>query len=315
MPTAGASTEGTESTASTADGTTGSRGERDTPGEVTVVIATRDRRPGLLATLDRLVELPERPPIVVVDNGSSDGSPHAVRAAHPEVMVVELGENRGSRARDVGVEAASTPYVAFSDDDSWWAPGALPAAARLLAAHPTVAVLAARLLVGEAETLDPVCREMAASPLPGRDGLPGPRVLGFVACGAVVRRSAFLAVGGFDEVLFFRCEEGLLAMDLARAGWDLVYADDLVAHHHPSPPRAPERQRAVVARNDLLAAWMRRPLGVAASGTLDLARRAWRDRAARAALGGTARRLPAALARRRVVPAHVERELRLLAAR
>jgi GT2 family glycosyltransferase len=282
------------------------------------VIATRDRRRELLHTLQRLRALPERPPITVVDNGSSDGTPDVVRRLagdDDDLTVVELGENRGSRARDVGVEAAATPYVAFADDDSWWAPGSLATAARLFDAHPSVAVLAARILVGHAQRVDPVCADMAASPLPrdrGGDGLPGPRVLGFVACGAVVRRDAFLAAGGFDEVLFFRCEEGLLAMDLARAGWDLVYVDELVAHHHPSPSRDPEGQRAVVLRNDLLTAWMRRPFGVVVDATLDLARQAWHDPAARAALRQATGRLRAALARRRVVPPDVEAELRAL---
>jgi GT2 family glycosyltransferase len=279
------------------------------------VIATRDRRRELLHTLQRLQALPERPPVIVVDNGSSDGTPDVVRRLagdSPDLSVVELGENRGSRARDVGVEAATTPYVAFSDDDSWWAPGALARAGELFDAHPSAAVLAARILVGHAQTLDPVCREMRASPLPERDGLPGPRVLGFVACGAVVRRDAFLAAGGFDEVLFFRCEEGLLAMDLARAGWDVVYVDDLVAHHHPSPSRDPEAQRAVVLRNDLLTAWMRRPLGVALDATLELVRQARRDPTARRALRQAGGRFRAALARRRVVPPEVEADLRAL---
>jgi GT2 family glycosyltransferase len=286
------------------------------------VIATRDRRRALLHTLQRLRDLPERPPVIVVDNGSSDGTPDLVRRlakddteAGGDLTVVELGENRGSRARDVGVEAAATPYVAFADDDSWWAPGSLATASSLFAAHPSVAVLAARILVGHTQIVDPVCREMAASPLPpnpGSNGLPGPRVLGFVACGAVVRRDAFLAAGGFDDILFFRCEEHLLALDLAGAGWDLVYVDELVAHHHPSPSRDHDGQRAVVLRNDLLTSWMRRPFGVMLDATLDLARQARRDPAARAALRQAVSRLPAALARRRVVPPEVERDLRTL---
>jgi hypothetical protein len=45
------------------------------PVPVTVVIATRDRRDELLTTLGHLRALPERPPVIVVDNGSTDGSP------------------------------------------------------------------------------------------------------------------------------------------------------------------------------------------------------------------------------------------------
>ena len=290
--------------------------------QLTVVVATKDRRTELLHSLRRLTALPERPPIIVVDNGSTDGSAEAVRQVHDadadgdgkagRVSVIELGENRGAKGRDAGVEAATTPYVAFADDDSWWAPGALARAVELFEAHPTVAVLMARVLVGHVQKLDPVCAEMADSPLPAGDGLPGPRLLGFVACGAVVRREPFLEVGGFDDVLFHRGEEALLSIRLASAGWDLVYVDELVAHHHPSPGRPHARQRAVAARNDLLTAWMCRPWRVAAGATWDLARAAWHDPVARAALGGAARRLPAALGRRRVAPREIEAQLRLL---
>ena len=63
---------------------------------------------------------------------------------------------------------------------------------------------------------------MAAAPL-GRDpDLPGPSILGFLACAVVVRRSAFLDVGGFDDVVFFGGEEERVALDLAAAGWGLA---------------------------------------------------------------------------------------------
>ena len=42
---------------------------------VAVVVITRDRADDLLRTLDRLRRLPERPAVVVVDNGSGDGTP------------------------------------------------------------------------------------------------------------------------------------------------------------------------------------------------------------------------------------------------
>src|SRR5690606_19784064 len=116
---------------------------------VGVAIATRGRRERLLATLPRLLALPERPPVVVADNGSADGSAAAVRAAFGgRAAVLAPGRSRGGAARAVAARARATPYVGFSDDDSWWAPGALARAADLLDARPRVGLLAAHVVVG-----------------------------------------------------------------------------------------------------------------------------------------------------------------------
>ncbi|GAA1156894.1 glycosyltransferase family 2 protein [Nocardioides aquiterrae] len=273
--------------------------------QVTTVVVTRDRWDDLTRSLPH-----HRPPVVLVDNGSTDGTPELVRAAFPDVRVLTLSENIGAVARNLGVVEARTPYVAFADDDSWWAPGALACAAELLDDHPRLALVAARILVGPEERLDPMSTEMARSPLPAEPDLPGPPVLGFVACGAVVRREPFLLAGGFDGVVEFGGEEQRLALDLAAAGWGLAYADDVVAHHHPSARRGPQDgRRALLARNELLTAVMRLPWPAV-----------W-DTARRGVAAGPAERLgtlrglrraPGALRRRRVVPTAVEQRRRML---
>ena len=116
-------------------------------GCVAVVIITRDRVDELLHTLGRLDGLPERPGVVVVDQGSGDDTPARVRRAYPAVRVLALDGDRGAAGRNVGVEAVDARYIAFCDDDSWWAPGALRRAAAVLDANPDVAVVAARVLL------------------------------------------------------------------------------------------------------------------------------------------------------------------------
>jgi GT2 family glycosyltransferase len=280
---------------------------------LTVVIITRNRRAGLLDTIARLEDLPERPVVVVVDNGSEDDTVAAVRAKHPDVRLVPLGRNRGAVARDIGVHLARTPYVAFSDDDSWWEPGALARAADLFDAHPRLGLIAARILVGSGRVPDPVNAAMAASPLPAEPGAPGPSVLGFLACGAIVRRRAFLEAGGFSSLLFFVGEERLLAYDLAAAGWQRCHVPEIVAVHDPSAHRPPARdRRRIELRNLVLTAWMRRPAATALGTTARLAAAAVRDGDARSALLAAAVRLPAALVRRRPVPRAVEADIRRL---
>lgn len=284
--------------------------------DVTVVIATRDRPAELARTLDRLSAQRPAPPVVVVDNGSGTGtgwlSDHPCR---PEV--VALPRNLGGAARTVGARRARTPYVGFCDDDSWWEPGALGRAADLFARHPALGLIAGRTLVHPGGRPDPLNDLLAGSPLPRRHpGLPGIPVLGCLACASVVRRSAFLAAGGFHALLMIGGEEALLCYDLAAAGWAVRYLPELVAHHQPSSHRPPPRSRqAVERRNQELVRWMRRPLPVAGAGTWELLRSTPRDPVARAALLGLLRRLPAGLAGRRRLPARVEQDIRLLEGR
>jgi GT2 family glycosyltransferase len=273
---------------------------------VTCVVASRNRRADLLASLPR-----HEAPVVLVDNGSTDGTVEAVRAAHPAVTVVPLDRNAGALARTVGTARAGTPFVAFTDDDSWWAPGDLARAVEIMRAHPRLGLLAARILVGAEEGLDPVCTEMAASPLGTEPDLPGPSLLGFVACAALVRTGAFTAVGGFDPVVRFPGEEERLALDLAAAGWGLAYVDDVTVHHHPSTKRDPGTVRqAGIWRSRVLTALMRYPLRDLAD---QLARAVRAGRPGWRGLAGALPRAPAALRRRRVLPRHVMagvRELR-----
>jgi GT2 family glycosyltransferase len=271
---------------------------------VTVVVMTRDRLPDLRRTLPR-----HEGPVIVVDNGSTDGTPHRVRAEFPHVEVVELGTNHGAVARNIGVRHAGTPYVAFADDDSWWAPGALEQAASIFEAHPRLAVLAGRMLVGETMTEDPICAGMRHSPLEAADDLPGPPVLGFLACGAVVRKAAFEQAGGFDDVVFFMGEEERLALDLSALGWGLAYVDEVVAFHHPSAVRNHEARRVRAARNRVLTALLRRPWPVVARTVLSTARG---GRSGRAGVLAASRRLPRALSQRRTLPPHVEAARRSL---
>jgi GT2 family glycosyltransferase len=278
--------------------------DKDLAEQLTVVVMTRDRWPDLSRTLPR-----HEAPVIVVDNGSTDGTPDLVRERFPDVRLVALDTNLGSVARNIGVEAASTPFVAFADDDSWWAPGSLATMVKLFEAHPRAAVLAARMLVGEDERPDPVCALMSSSPLGTEDDLPGPSVLGFLACGAAVRRDAYLAAGGFDDVVFFMGEEERLALDLATAGWGLAYVDDVVAHHHPSTARDSVARQARAARNRLLTAVMRRPWPVVLRAATEDLRG---GPAGRLAVAQALLKLPAALGRRRTIPAHVEAARRLL---
>ncbi|MBZ9638148.1 glycosyltransferase family 2 protein [Streptomyces sp. PSKA30] len=287
----------------------------DGPGpdpRTTVVVITRDRRAELLRTLRILRELPERPRVVVTDNGSRDGTAEAVAQHFPEVLLLCPGRNLGAVGRNLAVRQVRTPYVAFCDDDTWWEPGSLRRAADLLDAHPGLAAVTARIVVEPSGEEDPVVAELRDSPLARPDWLPGPALGSFLAAATVLRADAFRAVGGFHPGLWIGGEEELLATDLLRLGYWLSYVPELTIHHAASPVRDSTGRRILGLRNTLWFTWLRRPWPSALRRTWYLLRTVPCDRASARAFARAAAGLPWVLRQRDPVPADLEARLAAL---
>jgi GT2 family glycosyltransferase len=276
---------------------------------VSIVVLTFNRRDELRRTLSELARVDESVRIVVADNASTDGTAETVARCHPRVDVVRLPRNLGAAGRNAGARACTTPYVAFCDDDTWWTPQSLHCAADVLDRHPTLAAVTARVLVGTERRDDPTNARMAASPLPNALGVPGTELLGLLGGACMIRRDAFLAVGGYDPHLFLGCEEALLAVDLMSAGWRMAYVPQAIVHHDPSRARDVAARRRLALRNALWLAWLRRPWRRAIAATRTWLAESLRDgelcrNAADAVCG-----VPWIVRRRRVAPPHVEQAL------
>jgi GT2 family glycosyltransferase len=278
-----------------------------TANRISVVVLTYNRRDELLRNLERLRDHAPGIPIIVVDNGSSDGTADAVQSGFPEVRLVRAPANLGAAGRNLGVAAASTPYVAFCDDDTCWEPGALEEAERLLAGAPRAGVINACVRVGPDGRTDPTCDIMARSPLgPGPGGTT--RLLGFMAGACIFRRQAYMEAGGYEPRFFIGGEEALLAFDLAALGWDMLYAGHIFTWHHPSPLRDRPLRADLLNRNAIWTAWLRLRPGPAWRETglqLRMARgrnASWR--VAAATLAG----LPWVWRRRAVIPPPVDQQ-------
>jgi GT2 family glycosyltransferase len=273
--------------------------------KLSLVIVTRNRAQALLRCVELALALPERPQVIVVDNASVDATARKLKDRFPQVKLVRVPFDIGAAARNLGVECAETPYVAFGDDATQWVAGSLRTAADILDFYPRIAAVTARVLLAEGRE-DPLSAHMSKSPLPAR-GLPGPALLGFHGCASVLRRKAFIEVGGYEPRFFDGGEETLLAYDLAAAGWSMLYSDRMTVHYHPTPPRDARARERLLARNALWVAWLRRPLGVALRRTAECLQGRQAIVALLDALGG----LGWILRERRVMPRRVE-ELCLL---
>jgi GT2 family glycosyltransferase len=275
------------------------------PSKISVVVLTYNRSQQVLETLERLSALPERVHLIVVDNGSTDGTPEHIAGRFPNVALVTARTNLGAAGRNLGVASVSTEYVAFCDDDMWWHPGSLSRAVELMDHAPRVGVLSARVLVDDAGETDATCRLMARSPL-DPTALPGPSLIGYMAGSCVFRTSLYRQIGGYEPRFFIGGEETLVSLDVLASGFAIVYADELVVHHHPSALRDSRLRRRMLARNAAWVAWMRlswREAWRATWAALSVLRREGafgRDTCALFAA------LPWALTRRRVIPPEVE---------
>jgi GT2 family glycosyltransferase len=276
--------------------------------KVSIVLLTYNCGHRLVEPLRRLRALGI--PVIAVDNCSSDDTTDVLRT-WPEIDLVELPVNIGAAARTVGARRARTPYVAFCDDDGWYDAAGLRIAADLLDAHPTLALVNARILVGESEYLDPISAEMARSPLPDHDGIPGAVLVGFMGGACIMRKDAYEEIGGYDPRIFMGGEEESLALEFLRAGWQLRYIPDVVMWHRPSQANAPFL-RAHGLRNALWSAWTyRRGLGIVSRTLFLLIDRQvdehwWRG--LRMAVAG----VPRIVRSRRPVDAELERSLAVL---
>ncbi|MGC8477133.1 MAG: glycosyltransferase family 2 protein [Acetobacteraceae bacterium] len=103
---------------------------------VSVIIPTYNRADLLPATLASIRAQTLAPAeIIVVDDGSTDATP-ALLAASPDLRAIRVPNGGDLVARNIGLAAATAPYVAFCDSDDLWRPEFLAAMARLFDAVP-----------------------------------------------------------------------------------------------------------------------------------------------------------------------------------
>lgn len=274
---------------------------------LTIVLLTHDCSKWVDRTLEEVRRLDV--PVIVVDNASSDDTVARVRAHG--LTVVALATNIGAAARNIGAERAATPYVAFCDDDGWYESSGLERAVQVLDRYPTLAVVNARILVGAEERLDPISREMEQSPLSGQDDIPGAVLVGFMAGAVVMRRAAFLDVGGYDRRFFIGGEEETVAVPLLRRGWRMRYLPEVVVHHYPSGVNA-SLIRHFGVRNTLVNAWLHRPVRSAAAWTWFIVRTTPSRRALARGLMMFLRQAPWIVRDRTVMTHGLDTELRTL---
>ncbi len=245
--------------------------------------------------------------LIVVDNGSQDGSLAYLRDAHPQVRVLALARNTGfAHAANRGLEAARGSFVALLNSDIVLAPDWLARLAGAIAADAGAAAVACKMLslrdpervydTGDILRRDGVCEQRGRFMRDdGRWDVPG-EIFGACAGAALYRRSAVLAVGGFDERYFAYLEDVDLSLRLRLAGWRCLYEPAVALHAGGgSAHQLPRGHLFLVERNTLVLvgkAFPARWLPLVAYRQLAWAWHALRERRLRNQLRAAAAALP-----------------------
>jgi GT2 family glycosyltransferase len=214
--------------------------------KVAVGIISWNTRSLLRSCLESVLE--QSPPeIVVVDNGSQDGSIEMVRGDFPQVRLAVNPDNPGfGAAANQAFALTSSPYLLLLNGDTQARPGGLLAIEGYLDRHPRVGVLGPKLVFPDGRLqsscstfphpMVPLVKSKGLTRLIARFPILRRKVLDtwphdrarkvpWVSGAALaIRREAFLSVGGFDESFHLYFEEPDLCRRMLNRGWETHFA-------------------------------------------------------------------------------------------
>ncbi len=202
--------------------------------------------------------------ILVVDNGSQDGSVEFIREHFPEVCLIPNKENLGfAKANNLGIQKSSGRYLCFVNSDVVVLGDCLAKLCDFMDQHPSVGIVGPRVLKPDL-TVQDSCRKFP-SPMTAFCDLAGPlwggklgrcrehmtefahdkliSVDSLVGCFLFVRRQALEESGCFDERFFIYSEETDLCRRFRDKGWEIVFSPDasIIHHHGASSSKDPGR--------------------------------------------------------------------------
>jgi GT2 family glycosyltransferase len=204
------------------------------PIDVSIIIVNWNRADDVVRNVRHLDRLRGRGPafeIVIVDNGSTDGSPDRLGALGG-IRLVRLDRNYGpAAARNRGIEVAQGRYVLFLDSDAYLSRKALPRLVAAMDADPGVGIIGCRVVNGYTRKLD---QWLYAEPAATHEHVAF-ETYAFSAAGAIVRAEALARAGAFWEDLFIYNEEVDLSIRILRAGYTIRYEPQAAVFHYASP--------------------------------------------------------------------------------
>ncbi len=211
---------------------------------LSIVVATFDGRRHVDTCLEALLaqEVPGGAEVILVDNGSRDGTAPHVRERFPSVRVLELGRNLGfAGGYNAGIRVARGRHVAIINNDTRARPGWARSLLAALENDPSAGAITSKLVFMDRPDVIQNAGNLLLSDGSGGDrgtgepddGRYGKReeVFGFNGAAVLLRGEALRDCGLFDESFFMYYEDTDLSWRMRLRGWRVLYEPQAVVEH------------------------------------------------------------------------------------
>lgn len=214
---------------------------------ISVIILSYNRCAEVLETISRLNDLSVQfnypLEIIVVDNGSSDDTSQRIKSLHNDIILVRKDTNAGIAGWNDGFNVARGKYFLVLDDDSCVENGFIDAI-NYMENNSQVGILALNIVDKNLDG-DPHLNEEEA----WKDK---ENIVGFIGCGALIRRKLYEDIGGFATWIFVYSHEFEYSIRCLNAGYEIRFFEDCnVIHRASQVNRSFKRIRTYSVRNEL----------------------------------------------------------------
>ena len=168
--------------------------------------------------------------IIVIDNGSNDGTVDAVQQAFPAVRIIALDKNMGIGARNAGIRIAKGEIIFCLDSDASLGRESLANLVSKFQAEPRIGVINSKILNAYTKQLTDG-PGWSYSEKDKEDQYKEFLSYSFSEGGAGIRRKLFTEIGPFWEPLFFGCEGQEFSLRVLDAGYDIQYFPGSIVYH------------------------------------------------------------------------------------
>ncbi len=223
------------------------------PLEASILITTKNRREDLRRAVASCLLQEGAIEVLVIDDGSDDGTSDMVRAEFPSVRVVRHEQSMGYiHRRNEGAALALAPVLFSIDDDGAYTdPRTIRHTLAEMGAHPRIGAVAM-------PHIDVQFSQKVIQQAP--DGEHIWCAAHYRGTAHALRRDLFLALGGYKRQLVHQNEEPEYCMRMLAAGSFTRLGTAPPLHHFESPKRSYARQYRFNARNHVLLPWFNCPL-------------------------------------------------------